>query len=432
MRMAGGSAHEVGAGAGADVEIELSVGNVAAGGGCVARDADGRVVFVRHTLPGERVRARITSTTSHYRRADAVEILEPSEDRVAPPCPYAGPDLCGGCDYQHISLGAQRRLKAFLVREQLQRVAAVDRDVTVEAVAGDTDGLGWRNRVRLAVDREGKVGFRKHRSHDLLEVEACAIAHPAVMATGAFKARWRSTNEIEVVAGDEEAVISVATGRKGGLSSMPSVAARVGMVVNRKVVHPPDAVHAVVSGHPFRISNGVFWQVHVGAAAALTEAVLGILEAGPGDSVVDLYAGAGLFSVPLAERVRPEGSVLAVERDGRACADARHNGQNLPQLRVTQASVSPVLMEHGIGRPDLLVLDPAREGAGTAVMAAVAAQHGGLRRLAYVSCDAGSFSRDVRVLLDAGWSMTSLRAFDIFPMTEHVELVAGLVPPGQA
>ena len=172
------------------------------------------------------------------------------------------------------------------------------------------------------------------------------------------------------------------------------------------------------------MSAGVFWQVHVGAAEALAAAVRGALGPRPGDAVVDLYAGAGLFSVLLADDVGPGGSVLAVERERRACADAEYNGRERPQLRVKQASVTPRLVEHGIGTPDLLVLDPAREGAGKAVMAALDGHAATLRRLVYVSCDPSSFSRDIRVLLEADGPSTSLRAFDIFPMTEHVELVA--------
>ena len=183
-------------------------------------------------------------------------------------------------------------------------------------------------------------------------------------------------------------------------------------------------------GHTYRVSAGVFWQAHVGAADALLGAVVDLTRPGPGESVVDLYAGAGLFSVPLAEAVGPTGSVLAVERDARACADARHNGAALSQLEVVPAAVTPELVATGLGRPDVLVLDPARQGAGMDVMRAVHDAHRHtLRVVAYVSCDPASFSRDARVLLDAGWRLTALRAFDIFPMTEHVELVATFAPP---
>ena len=148
--------------------------------------------------------------------------------------------------------------------------------------------------------------------------------------------------------------------------------------------------------------------------------------------MVDLYAGAGLFSVPLADAVGPSGSVLAVERDRRACADARHNGATFPNLRVLEGEVTPALVESALGRPDIVVLDPAREGAGTARHARPGRAHAPtVRTVIYVSCDPSSFGRDIRVLLDEGWRLTGLRAFDIFPMTEHVELVAGLEPPGR-
>jgi tRNA/tmRNA/rRNA uracil-C5-methylase (TrmA/RlmC/RlmD family) len=202
-----------------------------------------------------------------------------------------------------------------------------------------------------------------------------------------------------------------------------------GLVVRGKVRRPPGAVHAVVDGRTYRISAGVFWQVHTGAAAALLSAVLALAGECRGASVLDLYAGAGLFSVPLAEAAGPTGSVLAVERDARACADARHNGTAFPHLRVAQDEVTPELVASGVGRPDIIVLDPARVGAGAGVMRAFAGHASTVRRLIYVSCDPASFGRDARVLLDEGWRLGALRAFDIFPMTEHVELVAALVPP---
>jgi tRNA/tmRNA/rRNA uracil-C5-methylase (TrmA/RlmC/RlmD family) len=396
----------------------------------VGRAPDGKVVFVRHSLPGERVRVQVTATTSSYLRADAVEILNPSPDRVTAPCPHAGPGRCGGCDFQHVEIGAQRRLKAFRIAEQLDRLAGLQLGVEVEPVRGDNEGLGYRTRVRVAVDGRGAVGFRRHRSHRMEYVHECPIASPAVSATGAFEVLWPGATELEVVTGTgpAETMVSI-TPRRRSAPHLPDLGAGVGVVVGGKVRRPPAAVRAVVSGRAFRVSQGVFWQVHAGAAAALLSAVLDL--AGPcvGASVVDLYAGAGLFSVPLAEAVGPSGSVLAVERDRRACADARHNGATFPKLRVLEGEVTPSLVESALGRPDIVVLDPAREGAGTAVMEALAMSAPTVRTLVYVSCDPSSFGRDVRVLLDRGWRVTGLRAFDIFPMTEHVELVAGLAPP---
>lgn len=424
---------QLGPGRGIEVgaELELDVGDIAGGGGCVAHAPDGRVVFVRHSLPGEQVVATVTSTTSSFIRADATEIIRASPDRVTPPCPYAGPSRCGGCDFQHIDLAAQRRLKASRVTEQLKRVAAVTRAVRVDAVSGDQNGLGWRTRVRLGVDHSGRLGFRRHRSHALELVDHCPIACWPVMETGTFGTTWSGVDELEIIVAPDsgESLIAVDTSRKAA-PALPPVSAR--LVVNGRPQQRSGAVHTTVAGVTFRVSAGVFWQVHVGAAETLARAVRAALGASPGDTVVDLYAGAGLFSVLVADEVGARGSVLAVERDRRACADAEYNGQARPQLKVKRASITPNLVEHGIGRPDLVVLDPAREGAGKAVMAALNGHSSTLRRLVYVSCDPSSFSRDLRVLLDSRWSLASLRAFDIFPMTEHVELVAAIDPPTQA
>jgi tRNA/tmRNA/rRNA uracil-C5-methylase (TrmA/RlmC/RlmD family) len=407
--------------------LELETGAIAGGGGCVAHGPDGRVIFVRHSLPGERVVARVTGTTSSFLRADAIEVRRASVDRVSPPCAHSGPGRCGGCDFQHASLAAQRRLKAERVAEQLQRLAGVAADVVVEAVPGDHDGLGWRTRVRLAVDEEGRVGFRRHRSHQLELVDHCPIATQEVMGTGAFGVRWPGVRELEVaVAPDSgDALITVDTPRNAR-PALPEV--HTGLVVNGKARRQPGALHTTVCGFRFRVSPGVFWQVHTGAPDVLLAATRDMVQATAGDTAVDLYAGAGLFSVALASDVGPDGSVMAVERDRHACADAEHNGAALPQLTVRKASITPKLVEHGIGHPDLLVLDPAREGAGQAVMRAIATLAPPLRRVVYVSCDPSSFARDAQVLLGAGWALGGLRAFDIFPMTEHVELVACFEP----
>ena len=153
-------------------EVEVTIGPVAHGGHCVARH-EGRVVFVRHALPGERALVRVTEAKAGQRfvRADAVDVLEASPHRVEPPCPYAGPGLCGGCDFQHVDLAEQRRLKAAVVREQFARLARRDVEVEVEPVPGDRAGLGWRTRVEFAIDSQGAPGLRRHRSHDVLAVQ---------------------------------------------------------------------------------------------------------------------------------------------------------------------------------------------------------------------------------------------------------------------
>ena len=189
--------------------VEVTTEDVAQGGWCVARSPGLPVLFVRHALPGERVVARVTEVTSRFARADAVEIREPSPDRVAAPCPYAHSGGCGGCDWQHASLAAQRALKAAVIAQQLRRLAGIDREVTVEPLPGDSPdtaepgaapGLGWRTRVQFAVGPDGVAGLRGHRSHEVIDIGDCPIAHPAIRDLGLaawelptqFDEPWRS------------------------------------------------------------------------------------------------------------------------------------------------------------------------------------------------------------------------------------------------
>ena len=401
--------------------LELEIGAPAAGGACVARADDGRVVFVRHALPGERVRAVVTATTTSFLRADAVEVLRASPHRVPPPCQFAGPGRCGGCDYQHVALPEQRALKAALIAEQLRRLAGTSYDVTVEQVPGAPDGLGWRTRVQWAVDGAGRVGLHRHRSRELELVDRCLIATEGAQLP--LAATWPGVSAVEAFSLAGQTVLSV----RGRPDPLPPVEA--GLVLNGRPVRTPHGVRVPVLGRSFEVAAGAFWQVHPGAATALAQAVLDGLAPVPGDRVADLYAGVGLFAALLGAAVGPTGSVLAVEGESRACADALRNTADLAWVKVRTAAVDAALVASRVGRPGLVVLDPPRAGAGLALSAALVAL--GPRRIAYVACDPASFARDLRVFLEAGWAMPSLRAFDLFPMTEHVEIVAILEPPGR-
>jgi tRNA/tmRNA/rRNA uracil-C5-methylase (TrmA/RlmC/RlmD family) len=318
-------------------------------------------------------------------------------------------------------------MKAELVSEQLRRIARIEHPVEVESIPGDDTGLAWRTRIRLGVDDEGSLGFRRHRSHALERITSCPIAVPDIQRNFPLTSRWTGCTEVEVFAlpgGPLLLDVEVPPGTDPALPDHEG-----GLVRNGCCITPPAALHTTVSGQPFRISAGVFWQAHHGAPTLLADIVRRALGALPGDHVVDLYAGAGLFSILLAQDVGDQGTVLAVERHRQACEDAAQNAKRLPQVSVRRASVTANLVARGIGHPDLLVLDPSREGAGPRVMQAIASLPHPLRRVAYVACDPASFSRDLRVLLDNGWTLPELRAFDIFPMTEHVELVATLEPP---
>jgi tRNA/tmRNA/rRNA uracil-C5-methylase (TrmA/RlmC/RlmD family) len=420
--------------------VEVTASDVAHGGWCVARSADGPVLFVRHALPGERVMARVTEVTSRLVRAEAVEILAPSPDRIAPPCPHAHPGGCGGCDWQHATLSAQRAIKAAVVRQQLRRMAGLDREVTVEALPGDQDGdqnppagLGWRTRVQFAVRDDGVAGLRAHRSHQVIDVGECLIAHPDLTDLGLTKRRWPGEASVEalVAAGSGERAVIVSPGRSAGTAAeqvSADTVLRRAASQNRRLtpVRGRGYLSQRAAGRDWRVSAGAFWQVHPAAADTLTAAVLAGLEPQPGDVALDLYCGAGLFAGVLAPAVGPGGMVVGVEADDAAVRDARHNLREWPWARVHKGDVVSVLTRGLLPPARLAVADPPRSGLAREVIEYLSAGQNGVDRFVYVSCDPATLARDIGLLTGRGWALDGLRAFDAFPMTHHVECVATL------
>jgi tRNA/tmRNA/rRNA uracil-C5-methylase (TrmA/RlmC/RlmD family) len=403
-------------------EFEVTVGPVAHGGHCVARH-EGRVVFVRHTLPGERVVVRVTEDRHPgFCRADAVEVVEASPARVERPCPYSGPGRCGGCDWQHVDPAEQRLLKAAVVREQLARLAGLhDVAVTVEELPGGP--LRWRSRARFAVDRSGAPGLRRHRSHDVVVLDDCPITvEPAAAAV--LQRRWPGAGAVDVSIDSTGAVTTTRLDRRGQPTS-----SRVVRPGGDLPEEPVARAERRAGGRDWEVEGTGFWQVHPAAADALVAAVAGFAEARPGETVLDLYAGAGLFGGALAPAVGPGGRVVCVESDPAACAAADANLAGFPQAEVWEGDVDAeglagLLGE--LGRPDVVVLDPPRAGAGQAVSRMLAGT--GARAVVYVACDPAALARDVAAFAAAGYRLAAVRGFDAFPMTSHVECVALLVP----
>jgi tRNA/tmRNA/rRNA uracil-C5-methylase (TrmA/RlmC/RlmD family) len=409
--------------------LELSVGEAVHGGWCVARTGPGPVVFVRHALPGERVQAVITQTTSRFARADAVEVLEASADRVPPPCPHARPGGCGGCDWQHASLPAQRALKAAVIRQQLRRIAGIEREVTVEPLPGDQAGLGWRTRVKFAVGRDGAAGLRRHRSHEVMEIGECPIAHPLVTEAGATLRAWPPGAAVEVAVAPgsgQRAVIVTCAGPPPEIEVAADtiLAGRAGGS-GPAVLRGPGYLRQRAAGRDWRVRATGFWQVHPGAADTLAAAVLDALRPRPGEVALDLYCGAGLFAGVLAEAVGPEGAVVGIESDPAAVRDARHNLRATPWARVHRGDAAATLARNGLSGASLAVLDPPRTGIARRVIDLLSAG-GQVGRIGYVSCDPATLARDIAALAASGWTLEALRAFDAFPMTHHVECLATL------
>ncbi len=359
----------------------VDVGPVAHGGHFVARlpdsaaDAAGTVVFVRHALADEQVTVQITEgrVGDRFVRGDAVTVHRASDSRVERPCPFAGPGLCGGCDFQHVELDAQRSLKSAVLAEQLQRLAGLELQVPVEAVPGDHTGLRWRTRMRYHRTPDGALGLRAHRSDRIVPITDCRIQAPEAL----------------VRTGDDPL---------------------------------EGTVTEVVGEHSFVVAADGFWQAHRAAPATLVDAVLAGAGVRPGDRVLDLYAGVGLFSVFLAEQVGPQGQLFAVEGDRAAAAYAQTNLAAHPWAEVLAAPVERALRD--LGSADVVVLDPPRDGARRPVVEGVSAT--GAQRVVLVSCDPAAFARDVSLFAEHGYRLEQARAFDLFPMTHHFECVASL------
>lgn len=392
----------------------VDIESIAHGGHCIAH-LDGQVVFVRHAIPGERVRIRITERTKRFLRADAVEVISAAAGRVTPPCAFAGE--CGGCDFQHISPDVQRTLLGDVVREQLRHLAGIDWDGGVEVV--HPDALGWRTRMTYAVRPDGHLGLRRHRSHDVIAIDRCVISSDRlpVVLTETWKA-----DSVEAVGSSEGDQLVVLTNNRGKIPKLPGVSV---VTADGERLRGKASVTERVGDNTFRVSGSGFWQVHPEAAMTLVDAVMSGLDVRSGDRVADLYAGVGLFTAFLADAVGESGAVYSVESDPGGSRDARRNLHTRPQVKLIAEPVEQALEDSSLGNTlDLVVLDPPRTGA-KLVVGPIAALNP--RAIAYVACDPAALARDLALFAELGYRLTSLRAFDLFPMTHHVECVAVLV-----
>jgi tRNA/tmRNA/rRNA uracil-C5-methylase (TrmA/RlmC/RlmD family) len=453
------------------LELVVDIGPVAHGGHCVARH-EGRVVFVRHGIPGERVRVRLTDAEekAKFWRGDVVEVLDASPDRVphfwrtadsAGSWAHGRPPV-GGAELGHISLQRQRSLKSEVLAEQLRRLAAVELSPEVEAVgeakagtqdsagtresAGKNDGgtgLGWRTRASFGVTGSGRLGMHAHRSDQVIPVQEMPLAIDAINSLRLWDVDLQGIERVEVAApanGSRPLVLlAPADGTRAKrlnaiLSQLPadvSVASYDPLKNETLQLRGRTWVQESAAGHDYRVTGAGFWQIHRDAPETLVGAVTEFLHDGgflePGAAVADLYAGAGLFTAPLADAVGETGSVLSVEGAPGTSRDARKNLHGAPQVEIVQGKVERVLRQ----RPrqfDALVLDPPRAGAGKAVVSQLIDSNP--RAIAYVSCDPSSFARDIGYFQQGGWQLSGLRAFDLYPHTHHLETVALLTPRG--
>jgi 23S rRNA (uracil1939-C5)-methyltransferase len=391
---------------------------VAAGGDAIGRLDDGRVVFVAGALPGERVVAAVTAQRRDFARAQVRSVLDASPDRVGPPCRHHDRG-CGGCPWQHVALPAQRRLKERIVTDALERIGRIEAPEVLPAAPLPSEG--YRTTVRVAFDRDGVPSLHRRQSDGLVDVDSCLVADPRLAALlPGLRLPGLGSARLRVGAAGAGAVGAAAAGdgvRLVVVDRHPGPAARV--PADAVVVGPGQDGHVVetVGGRRWRISARSFFQAGPHAAAAIVAAVDDAVGAavGPGGVVVDAYAGVGLIGGVVAGR--RAASLVAVESDPAATADARHNLADLDAVVVT--------CEVGRWTPvpaDVAVADPARTGLGRPGVAALVAT--GAARIVLVACDPASLGRDAALLAGAGYAFRRARLVDAFPYSPHVEAVA--------
>ncbi|MBW4033364.1 MAG: class I SAM-dependent RNA methyltransferase [Acidobacteria bacterium] len=401
-------------------EVELEATKIAHGGISVAR-LDGRVVFVSDAIPGETVMARITDDAKpSFWRAETVRVLEPSPHRQAHVWAEASvdrdpDDRPGGAEFGHIELAHQRELKSQVLSEGLQRMAGLQRAVEVEPLAAPGEGLpgtGWRTRVRLHVAAGGTVGPYAARSHRVIPVADLPLAIAAVREAAPLRETFAGVDTVDVLA--------------------PTVGGARLVIGTQK----PTVVRERVGDREFRVDDTGFWQVHAGAALALTDAVQRAIDPelfDPRAANLDLYGGVGLLAAAVGDRFGRTVRITSVESDARATEHAAENLADWLGAAVVTARVEHwvrSLADASAGELARLaaatvVLDPPRSGAGKAVLEAVSAVKP--VQIVYVACDPIAFARDVAILAGLGYRLEGLRALDLFPNTHHVEAIGSLV-----
>lgn len=382
--------------------IEVSIEKVAHGGHFIARH-DGAVIFVRHAIPGEQCTIEITSTGSSFNRADVISVSQPSEFRVDPPCNFSHRAGCGGCDFQHIAPSYQRQLKSDVIAEQFSRIAKMDVRVEVEEVGAP---IGWRTRAIATTNRNGKLGFYKSRSHSIAPVDNCIICVDGMKFSEIAQRPLKGDVRVEISASNTgERTIALAPIRGEEKA---------------RITEGPAVLHENVDGKTLEVSQESFWQSHKQAPELLTRTILEFAQLKQGEHVLDLYGGVGLFTAAMIDQVGSNGHVDLIEGSKVATEDARRNFSQYKNITVATGDVAKLLPR--ITSADIVVLDPPREGAGKDVISQITAFNP--RAIVYVACDPAALARDTAYLQDHSYSLAGLRAFDLFPMTHHIECVA--------
>lgn len=393
-----------------DQVLELEIEKVAHGGIFVARH-EGRVVFVSHTAPGEKVKAKVYEDKGgSFCRAETLEVLSPSKNRVSHIWKEADRLGAGGAEFGHLALDYQRSLKTDVLEESLSRMAGISQRVQVLPVPGDerTNGLGYRTRVQLHVSAEGVAGPYQERTHNVVPVKSLPLAVTEINELGIHLKNWQDVKRIEI-----------ATASTGGVQ----------WFIDKKLKGDKKLTERAV-GRSFRISSGGFWQVHRGAAELLATEVIELSEGlDPEANNLDLYGGVGLFSGALATKYGKKLNITTVESSKVATSDASANLVDLAKHKAVAAPVEGFLrlqIKQGLQLAGAtVILDPPRAGAGKTVVDQLVFLEP--KKILYVACDPVSLARDLKAFIGSGYRLEQIRSYDLFPHTHHFETIASLV-----
>ncbi|RLC80078.1 MAG: 23S rRNA (uracil(1939)-C(5))-methyltransferase RlmD [Chloroflexi bacterium] len=400
----------------------LQLTTIAHGGAALGRH-EGRVIFVPYTLPGETTRVEIIEDKGRYAIARLVEVLEPSHDRVSPPCPYFGPTGCGGCQWQHVGYQAQLRFKAEIVADQLTRIGKIAAP-TVHPTRPDSSGWAYRNHAQLHPVPGGGLGFRAASGDDVIPIEECPILHPLLSDLYAaldldFEGLLRLSLRAGTTSGDQMLIFEM----EGDLPPALEIDLPVSCVLllsngQHANLIGHNYITETVAGRTYRISAPSFFQVNTPQAGQLVRLGLDYLDLQGGETVLDGYCGVGLFTTHLAQRA---GLVIGIESSPAAVTDLLENISEFDNVEVVEGPVEAVLPDLDT-RFDAAVVDPPRVGVDRFALDALIERRPA--RLVYVSCDPATLARDAQRLTRSGYRLVKVQPVDMFPQTYHIESVA--------
>lgn len=389
------------------------------GGEAMGRLPDGRMVFIPYALPGEKLHIRLVEEKEHYARAELLEVVEASPDRITPRCVYF--TACGGCHYQHIPIEKQLAIKSEILVDQLTRIGGLT-NILIQDLTPSPSSWNYRNHIQFHLTPQGKLGYLKPRSKDVLAIRECHLPE------GLLNLIWpqltiqpeTAIQRLALRLGEGEDVLLVLDSQdirppEVSLEEL-SISAVHHSPAGTLVIAGSDHIDMHILGRSFRVSATSFFQVNTSMAEKMVQHLLDNLPAG--GALLEVYCGVGLFSAFLAPRVE---RLIGIESSPDACYDFVANLDEYDNVELYEAAAEDILPQLNL-QPEVVLVDPPRAGLDRRVMEAILRLKPGL--LAYVSCDPATLARDAQRLSNAGFQLTQISLFDVFPQTYHIESIS--------